>query len=125
MKKIVIIGLLLISITFLVACSGPKLEPASPEVINLAKCITEKDAVFYGTEWCPHCNEQKELFGTAIEHIVFVDCDKNRDACVDAGVQAYPTWIINGEDFVGTQQLFKLSQITNCPITSEESVVSE
>lgn len=117
MKKIVLIGFLLISAVILAACS-PKIVPATPEVENLAKCLTEKGAVFYGTEWCPHCQDQKEMFGSAMEYIVFVDCDENRDACVDAGIKGYPTWIIGNETLTGTQQLFKLSQVAQCPISS-------
>ena len=120
MKKVIIMSLLLISILVLAACSGPKLAPATPEVENLAKCLTEKGAVFYGTEWCPHCQDQKKLFGTAMEFITYVDCDKNRDACVDAGIQGYPTWVIGNERLTGTQQLYKLSQVSECPITPSE-----
>lgn len=121
MKKVLFIGLLLISTVFLAACSTQPPEPVGPEVVNLATCLTENGATFYGTEWCPHCKDQKELFGAALEHINYVDCDKYRDTCVDAGIQAYPTWIINGESYSGTQQLYKLSQVSGCPLTSEVS----
>lgn len=118
MKKILIITLLLISTVILAACSTPTVAPATPEVENLAKCLTDNGAVFYGTEWCPHCKEQKKLFGSAMEYIVFVDCDANRDACVNAGIQGYPTWIIGDETLTGTQQLYKLSQVSGCSLSA-------
>lgn len=118
MKKILIISILIISIVILTACNTQTVNPATPEAENLAKCLTENGAVFYGTNWCPHCNEQKKLFGSAMEYIVFVDCDANRDTCVNAGIEAYPTWIIGDKTLTGTQQLYKLSKISGCPLTA-------
>lgn len=119
MKKIFIFGLFLISIIVLSACSSSSdytSIKATPEVENLASCLTENGAVMYGTLWCPHCNEQKKLFGSAFENIVFVDCDKNTNACMDANVRAYPTWIINDTQYTGTQQLYNLAKISGCEL---------
>ena len=30
---------------------------------NLAQCLTDKGAKFYGAFWCSHCQEQKAEFG--------------------------------------------------------------
>jgi len=29
-----------------------------------AKCLASKQAKMYGLYWCPHCIDQKEMFGT-------------------------------------------------------------
>lgn len=125
MKKILIIGLLLISLVILAACSSATVDPATPEAENLAKCLTANGAVFYGTDWCPHCKEQKKLFGSAMEDIVFVDCDANRDTCVNAGIKGYPTWIIGDKILTGTQQLYTLSKVSGCPLSAAENNTEE
>jgi glutaredoxin len=83
---------------------------------EFAKCLTEKGAKMYGTDWCKYCQMQKELFGSSFKYINFVDCDKNRQECLEAGVNAYPTWRINGKNYVGVQQLVTLSQLSGCEL---------
>jgi hypothetical protein len=34
-----------------------------------AKCISAKQAKMYGAYWCPHCAEQKEMFGGAFQYV--------------------------------------------------------
>ena len=54
-------------------CSTPttslrRPEPAGPEdpkIRALAEHLTEEGALFYGASWCPHCQEQKLLFGAS------------------------------------------------------------
>lgn len=77
-----------------------------------AEYLTEQGAIMYGTEWCSHCKNQKALFGDSFRYINYVDCDINREVCVDAGVQGFPTWEINGELYSGEQSLERLSQLT-------------
>ena len=90
-------------------CNGGKFDA-------FAQCLTEKGAVMYGTEWCSHCQNQKAMFGKSFENIIFVDCDQSRIACDKAGIKGYPTWIINGTNYPGEQQLYKLSDLTGCLI---------
>lgn len=91
-------------------------EPVS-ELEKFAACITEKDAVFYGTEWCPHCKTQKAMFKSgAMDFINYVDCDEKPGTCQVAKITGYPTWIIGGEQRLsGTQPLEKLAEATACP----------
>ena len=82
---------------------------------GFAKCLTEKGATFYGTEWCPHCKNQKQLFGSSMKYVNYVDCDKKADICLREGIKAYPTWKIPGEEpMLGTQQFSRLSSLTGC-----------
>ena len=83
---------------------------------EFATCITESGAVFYGTDWCSHCNNQKQLFGEHFEKVKFVNCDESRDLCVLAGIEAYPTWIIDGEHHLGTKSLGNLGILTGCEV---------
>jgi len=83
---------------------------------EFATCVTESGAVFYGTDWCSHCNNQKQLFGEHFEKVKFVDCEESRDLCVLAGIEAYPTWVIDGEKHLGTKSLEHLGSLTGCEV---------
>jgi len=85
----------------------------------LAQCLTSKGAIMYGTAWCSHCQDQKELFGSSFRYITFVDCDKDANACSAAGVEAYPTWIINGKSYQGQRSLIELASIAGCNLKAK------
>jgi len=86
---------------------------------NFASCLTEKGAVMYGTEWCSHCKNQKGFFGKSFQYVHYVDCDYNRQECLDAGVEGYPTWKIMDENYAGEQQLEKLAALSGCELNMD------
>lgn len=91
------------------------LSSADPKSVALWKCLTEKWATFYGTEWCSHCKNQKALFWAAMPVVPFVDCDKNKEKCTAAWIQWYPTWVFeDGSKLEWSQQLAVLAQKSNC-----------
>jgi glutaredoxin len=115
MKKLVLILLAVVSIVLTACSSGP--GAADP----LAQCMTDNGAVMYGTEWCPHCANQKKLFDSSFRLVNYVDCDLNRQACNDAGVTGYPTWVFaDGSRLSGTQQLYALAESSDCVGAYEE-----
>lgn len=82
---------------------------------TFASCLTEKGAIFYGTEWCPHCKNQKAMFGNSMKKVHYIDCDKNKKKCVEAGITGYPTWkFADGSSLSGTQLLGALAEKTGC-----------
>lgn len=89
---------------------------------SLAKCLTDKGVIMYGAYWCPHCANQKELFGSDFQFIKYQECDPsgengNPEICENAGVEAYPTWIDSqGNKLSGTQPLETLANWSNCNI---------
>ena len=83
---------------------------------EFANCLTENNAVFYGTEWCGYCNEQKRIFGDSMRYVNFVDCDIQRTICDAQGIRGYPTWKINGEELLGVQSLQTLATKTGCEL---------
>jgi len=107
MRKHIPLFLFLFSL-ILVGCSGPG------KYDGFAQCLTENGAAMYGTDWCSHCQDQKEIFGKSFQYVAYIDCDKSKFACDSASVSSYPTWIINEESYGGTQQLYKLAQLTGC-----------
>ena len=85
-----------------------------------AKCLTEKGAKFYGAFWCPHCKEQKDIIGSAMKYVNYVECstpDGNGQlqVCTDAGIETYPTWEFSDKSRVtGVMELRELSASTGC-----------
>ncbi len=74
----------------------------------LARHLREKGAVMYGAYWCPHCQEQKALFGDAAKDLPYVECDPNGmnarpDLCAQAGVKSFPTWVLGSDRREGVQ----------------------
>ena len=70
----------------------------------------------YGTDRCPHCAEQKELFGESFKFVQYVNCDYESERCSEAGVTSIPAWLINGEKYVGVQSLEKLADLSECQL---------
>lgn len=92
---------------------------------TFAQCIQKSGATFYGAFWCPHCKEQKEMFGNSVQYLPYVECSlpsgQGQTAeCIDKEIQTYPTWIFaNGERISGTQSLETLSEKTGCPLVQD------
>lgn len=91
MKKIIsflFVGFLLSS------CTG------TGEYKNLTVCLRENKAVMFGASWCPHCAEQKKLFGRSAKDMPYFECSKWNDQvkeCAVRGIISYPTWQFNEE----------------------------
>jgi glutaredoxin len=93
--------------------------PEDPWIRGLAEHLTRTNAKFYGASWCPHCAEQKELFGSSARRLPYIECSsagpgsRQTALCNDAGIKSYPTWVINGQRYIGTQTLDALAQYSN------------
>jgi uncharacterized membrane protein/glutaredoxin len=92
--------------------------PEDPWVRNLAEHLSKNDAKFYGASWCPHCNDQKNLFGSSAKRLPYVECIPGGQRapqapdCKEKNIQSYPTWIINGQRHTGVQPLDTLAQLS-------------
>lgn len=96
-----------------------KQEALGVALTPFATCLKDSGAVFYGAFWCPHCQEQKALFGSAKDSLPYVECslENGKDQtqiCIDKKVERYPTWEFNGERVEGVLGLAELSQRTGC-----------
>jgi len=118
MKKttiIIIVGILLISIIGY-KITGGIINKGPGKYDDFAQCLTDNEIIMYGTDWCPHCKDQKKLFGNSFEFVHYIDCDWNKELCLNEGIRGYPTWKINGESYPGTQSLERLSQLSGCEL---------
>ena len=93
--------------------------PEDPWVRALAEHLSKSDVKFYGASWCPHCAEQKQLFGTSVKRLPYVECSPggpnapSAPICQEKNINSYPTWIINGQRYTGVQPLDALAQMSN------------
>jgi uncharacterized membrane protein len=82
---------------------------------GLARHLARSAAVFYGAYWCPHCREQKALFGPAAVLLPYVECDPRGtnaqpERCRARGIRVYPTWELHGQLVEGVLTLRELAQ---------------
>jgi len=87
--------------------------------IKLAKHLQLSGVVMYSAYWCPHCHEQKEMFGKeAAKELSIIECasdgeNNQRSLCERKGINAYPSWEINGEVESGILSLQELAIQSN------------
>ena len=91
-------------------------QKSNSALAAFAQCLTQRGAVMYGADWCSHCQQEKANFKDAWHFINYVECPANPQKCLDAGIDGYPTWILDGKKLVGYQGLEKLSQESGCPL---------
>jgi hypothetical protein len=87
--------------------------------IALAKHLKQAGVKVYGAYWCPHCYEQKQLFGKeAWSYLASVECAEDAlklpqpKLCKQAGVEGFPTWSIRGKLDAGVKKLSQLAKLT-------------
>lgn len=82
---------------------------------DFAKALKTGGAEFYGAFWCPHCQAEKALFGSAKKFLPYIECSNPDQSpiqvCLDKKVESYPTWM-----FKDPIKLLSKSQPTICPI---------
>lgn len=89
---------------------------------EFAQCLGNAGAKFYGAFWCPHCQEQKKLFGNSVDKLPYEECStpdgKGQLAiCKEKGIQSYPTWIFADDSReTGVLSLAKLAEKTSCAL---------
>jgi len=121
MKKLIAVLVLVGAVVVLgYAVFRPHGSPYTPAVLDdFAKCLTQKGAVMYGTDYCEWCQKQKADFGSSWQFINYANCQLDPQKCVAQNIQSTPTWIFgDGQKLVGYQTLENLSKQTSCPLPS-------
>ena len=91
---------------------------SSKQKIDFAKFLKENKIIMYSAYWCPHCHDQKQLFGKqAAEELTIIECakdgkDNQYELCGQKGIEGFPSWEINNKLYSGTRDLQELVQIT-------------
>ena len=92
---------------------------SNPSKIALAEHLTKSGVVMYNAYWCPHCHDQKEIFGQeATLRLVLVECaedgqNSQRKLCETKGITGFPSWELNGNIESGMKSLEELANSTN------------
>src|SRR3989344_3959499 len=85
---------------------------------SFAVCLKDKGAVFYGAFWCPHCQNQKTMFGNSAKKLPYVECSNPSGSgqlqiCTDKKIEGYPTWeFADGSRLTGEIPLSTLAEKT-------------
>jgi len=96
----------------------PAAGPEKPQLKALAVHLGESGARFFGTYWCPNCQQQKALFEASAERLPYVECTPGgrggpvNPACVANEVTNYPTWIIRGSRHTGVISVAELARLS-------------
>jgi uncharacterized membrane protein len=109
----------LAAVAFLVvgyAASAPQIA-TNDYATGLAQHLAAQGVKFYGAYWCPHCADQKRMFGNAAALLPYIECDARSPAgrpqvCLEAGVRAFPTWDIKGARYEGVLSLDELARLS-------------
>jgi hypothetical protein len=89
---------------------------------KFAQCLATKQAKMYGLYWCPHCIEQKEMFGESFHYVNYEECavkgsTEMAPQCKIAGVKLFPSWQFADEPpKEGVLSLEALSDKTGCSL---------
>jgi len=89
---------------------------------SFAECLTSKQVKMYGLYWCPHCADQKAMFGGAFRHVSYVECaikgsKELAPECKAAGVKLFPSWQFGtNPPEPGVLSLKNLSDRTGCSL---------
>jgi len=101
-----------------------KVSPAittssSAQKIEFARFLKNNNIVMYSAYWCPHCHDQKIMFGKqAVKELSVIECaqdgkDNKYKLCQTKGIEGFPSWEINGEIYSGTRDLNDLAIMTD------------
>jgi glutaredoxin len=83
----------------------------NPVSADAAKWIGQHSTV-YVQDGCSHCIDQENLFGANWEYMNVIDYQKDPQAFIDNNITGTPTWVINGQQYVGYQSIATLENLT-------------
>ena len=101
-------------------------EPTPEALAELARCLSAKGVVMYGSITCSACRAQRKAFGPAFSHVKEIECNPNApntqvERCMKKKIQKTPTWIMEkgGDEMKrieGYQLLDDLASFAGCPL---------
>ncbi len=98
--------------------SPPVTTKSSKQKIDFARFLNENKIIMYSAYWCPHCHDQKQLFGkSASKELTIIECakdgfDSQYEICREKEIEGFPSWEINNKIYSGTRDLEELVNMT-------------
>lgn len=114
------IVIFIIVVIIAIYISGKNMKYSQAELDSLAKCLTEKGTIMYGTFWCPHCAATKKRFGSSFRYIHYVECDPNgeneqSELCLEKEIDKYDTWeFADGSRVISEPTFETLAEKSGC-----------
>jgi hypothetical protein len=105
--SIIVILLVIILAVLILTRSHPQTDG------EVAKCLGTK-ATLYIQLGCHACKIQEDYFGEDYQYLDVVDCFFEREKCIEANIEATPTWIINGMAYKGARSVEDLKKLAGC-----------
>ncbi|MFH1632207.1 MAG: hypothetical protein ABIA47_04325 [bacterium] len=118
--SMVILAILVLAV--LIGAGALKNNFVPSEYDDFAKGLTDAGVVLYGSYWCPKCLEQKEMFGSAVQYLNYVECSSpgSRDFDLCEGITSVPLWAgADGSGLKGKQSLEDLSGFFGVSLNDE------
>jgi len=93
------IAIALLSVSPCAKKRGGIVELTPEQIEKLARCVTEKGWVMYGTVGCSGCRAQRKGFGDSWPLINYVECDPHEagaqpERCLERNIGKTPAWIL-------------------------------
>lgn len=120
-KGTTVVVVVVIVVLFMLAFAGGRYY-RNHKYDSFANCLASKQAKMYGLYWCPHCADQKRMFGSSFEYVPYVECAirgsrELAPECKAAGVKLFPSWQFGTETpKEGVKSLQELSQKSGCSL---------
>jgi uncharacterized membrane protein len=101
-----------------------------PALRALALHLASAGVKMYGAEWCPHCQDQKAMFGGAARRLPYIECSMGRQGsaqtteCRTAGIKTYPTWEIKGKRYEEVLSPLRLAELTDFNLTAAQAAAA-
>lgn len=117
---IIILTVIAILLAGLLSFFDESIDTGPGKYDTLATCLTDKGAKFYGAFWCPHCREQKKIFGNSAKLLPYIECSTadasgQLQVCTDEKIEGYPTWVFaDGSRQGGALTPEELASKTGC-----------
>ena len=119
------VGFILLVVVALIIYNSVRGSADSGKYDAFAQCLTDSGVKMYGAYWCPHCQNQKKMFGSSWDNIIYIECSLpnkagQTDICIAAGIQGYPTWeFADGSRTSGELTFGDLSLRSGCVLPAE------
>lgn len=103
----------------------PAAGPEKPQLKALAIHLSDSGARFFGTYWCPTCQQQKALFEASAARLPYVECTpggRNGPVSIDCvvnDIKNYPTWIIGRVHHTGIVTASELARLSGFEWSSD------
>ncbi|MEZ5283965.1 MAG: vitamin K epoxide reductase family protein [Vicinamibacterales bacterium] len=125
---IAVIGFLHLNYTGII---GKPPAEEDPMLRALAIHLADAGAKMYGAEWCPHCQDQKAMFGAAARRLPYIECSlgprqgsPQSATCRNANITTYPTWEIGGKRYEEVLSPIRLAELTGFDLSAPPPAAS-